>query len=115
MKYLNKYKEKLESILLFIYCFLYQLPMKVFAKGSTGNDAAEELKQILTNGSGTGLLDILEKAGYVIIVFGIGKMIFAFKDDSPDGKAQGSMVLLAGFFVVILRKILNVLWAGSPV
>lgn len=115
MKYLNKYKEKIESMLIFVYCFLYQLPMKVLADGETGDDAAEELKKILTNGSGTGLLDILEKAGYVIIVFGIGKIIFAFKDDSPDGKAQGSMILLAGFFIVFLRKILQVLWADSPV
>ena len=117
MKLIKNIQNKINFVLFSAFCFLYQLPIKVLADTSeaTGDAAAEQLKQILTNGSGTGLLDILEKAGYVIIVFGIGKMIFAFKDDSPDGKAQGSMVLLAGFFIVFLRKILNVLWAGSPV
>ena len=112
MKIIKTIQNKIDFILFSIFCFLYQLPMTVLADGDA---AADELKKILTNGSGTGILDILEKAGYVIIVFGIGKMIFAFKDDNPDGKAQGSMILLAGFFIVFLRKTLQVLWADSPV
>lgn len=112
MKIIKIIQNKINFVLFSIFCFLYQLPMTVLADG---DDAAAELKKILTNGSGTGILDILEKAGWVIIIFGIGKIIFAFKDDNPDGKAQGSMMLLAGFFIVFLRKILNVLWADSPV
>ena len=112
MKIIKKTQDKIDFILFSIFCFLYQLPMTVLADGDA---AADELKKVLTNGSGTGLLDILEKAGYVIIVFGIGKMIFAFKDDNPEGKAQGSMILLAGCFIVVLRTLLHGLWNESPV
>lgn len=106
MKIIKYVKVKMVFLILFLLSITNNLI--VYA---SGNEAAEELKKILTNDSHTGLMDIVQSAGWLILAFGIGQMILAFKDDNADSKAKGSMVTLAGVFCITIKLILKTLGA----
>lgn len=72
-----------------------------------GNQAAQELRKVLTNDNHTGLMDLVGMAGFVIVAFGIGQMIMAFKDENADAKARAAMVLSGGVFLIVIPQILN--------
>lgn len=78
---------------------------------ATGEDAAKELKKVVTNADRTGLMDITERAGFLILVIGIGQMLMAFKDDNADAKARSTTVILAGIFLIGVAGILTQLGA----
>lgn len=102
MKLFNGLKNKVFCFTVLICC----LSNRNQAFANDGAAAAAELKKVLTNSSRTGLLDIVQSAGFVILAFGLGQMIMAFKDDNADQKAKGAMVLLAGMFCIIIKTIL---------
>ena len=78
---------------------------------ATGEHAAKELKKVVTNADRKGLLDITERAGFLILVIGIGQMLMAFKDDNADAKARSTTVILAGIFLIGVAGILTQLGA----
>lgn len=71
-----------------------------------GTETSKKLMELLTNNDNNGLMDITAMAGYVIIAFGLGQMILAFKDDNADAKSKASMVLLGGVFLVVIKSLL---------
>lgn len=71
-----------------------------------GTETSKKLMELLTNNDNNGLMDITAMAGYVIIAFGLGQMILAFKDDNADSKSKASMVLLGGVFLVVIKSLL---------
>lgn len=74
--------------------------------GSGGGGGAEdELKKFLIGDKG--LMTFVSQAGMVLIAFGIGQLILAFKDDNPEAKSRGTMILLGGVFCVTISKILE--------
>ena len=79
--------------------------------GGSGEEAAEELKEILTDPN-VGLFKLIQGAGAVIIALGIGKMVLAFKDDNPGEKAQSTTILLAGIFLVVITTVMNAVTGG---
>lgn len=72
-------------------------------KGSTYS--AERLETFITGENG--FLSIVSSIGMVLIAFGTGQMILAFKDDNAESKTKGVMVLLGGFFCVTITVILT--------
>ena len=73
-----------------------------FADDPDGSAAANDLKELLDV-----FLGYISKAGFVLIAYGLGKMIFAFKNDNAESKAKGSMILLGGVFLVTIDVILT--------
>lgn len=124
---MNNAKIKNITIIIGNILFAYFMKIKTFAdndltvtinKGANseysygnGSDAANQLKEILTNDNNNGLMDITSMAGSLILAFGIGQMILAFKDDNPDSKSRASMVLMGGVFLIVIPKILTSLGA----
>lgn len=106
MKILTKIHKKIIPIECMAFIYLNSI-----VSYAADNEASKELKKLLTNSSGTGLMDILQKVGFVIIAIGLGKTILAFKDDNPADKAKGSMVILAGAFLYFIKDILKLLGA----
>jgi hypothetical protein len=73
--------------------------------GSTG--ASNELEKfVLGDDDSDGFIDVVAQFGYLLIAFGIGQIVFAFKDDNADSKQRGVMVLLGGTFCAIIKPIL---------
>lgn len=126
----NKIKDRLHylyTILTFLYAsIIYKLT--VFATEATeANDAdkiikekvdmvvsgedgaADELKNFLVGDNG--FMNFVSQAGWVLIAFGIGQLILAFKDDNPEAKSRGTMILLGGVFCVSISGILRNLGA----
>lgn len=126
----NKIKDRLHylyTILTFLYTsIIYKLT--VFATEATeANDAdkiikekvdmvvsgedgaADELKNFLVGDNG--FMNFVSQAGWVLIAFGIGQLILAFKDDNPEAKSRGTMILLGGVFCVSISGILRNLGA----
>jgi len=96
------YKMKLKKITPKLMClgFLILNSMTVFAYEN--NEASLKLIELLNI-----LMGFVQKAGFALIAFGLGKMVLAFKDDNADAKAKGSMVLLGGVFCVLVKVILQ--------
>ena len=67
--------------------------------------AEEELKNFLVGDNG--LMTFVSQAGWVLIAFGIGQIILSFKDDNPESKSRGIMLLLGGVFCVAISGILS--------
>lgn len=72
---------------------------------SPDGGAADELKNFLVGDNG--FMTFVSQAGMVLIAFGLGQLILAFKDDSPDAKSRGIMLLLGGVFCVTISGILK--------
>lgn len=67
--------------------------------------AADELKNFLIGENG--FMSFVSQAGMVLIAFGVGQLILAFKDDNPEAKSRGTMILLGGVFCVTISGILT--------
>lgn len=67
--------------------------------------AADELKNFLIGENG--FMSFVSQAGMVLIAFGVGQLILAFKDDNPEAKSRGTMILLGGVFCVTISGILK--------
>lgn len=81
--------------------------MEIPISGEGG--AADELKNFLVGDNG--FMTFISQAGWILIAFGLGQLILAFKDDSPDAKSRGTMILLGGVFCVTISGILKQLGA----
>ncbi|WP_097005245.1 hypothetical protein [Lacrimispora amygdalina] len=73
--------------------------------GNGEGGAADEFKDFLAGENG--LMNLVSHAGLVLIAFGIGQLILAFKDDNPEAKSRGVMILLGGVFCVTISTILT--------
>ena len=73
--------------------------------GNGEGGAADEFKDFLAGENG--LMNLVSRAGMVLIAFGIGQLILAFKDDNPEAKSRGVMILLGGVFCVTISTILK--------
>lgn len=71
--------------------------------------AADELKNFLVGDNG--FMNFISQAGWILVAFGLGQLILAFKDDSPEAKSRGTMILLGGVFCVTISGILKKLGA----
>jgi len=69
---------------------------------ASGNEAANQLKEILKL-----LTSFVSKAGWLLVAFGLGKIIMAFMSDDPPGKQRGVTIILGGFFCALIAEILD--------
>lgn len=76
---------------------------------SPDGGAADELKNFLVGDNG--FMNFVSQAGWILIAFGLGQLIMAFKDDNPEAKSRGTMILLGGVFCVSISGILKKLGA----
>lgn len=95
--------DKIRTKLLAMYLFVINT---IPAYAADGTAAANELVGLLKV-----LMGYVQKVGFVLVAYGIGKMVLAFKDDNAESKARGSMILLAGVFCVVIKTILEQLGA----
>ncbi|WP_373262252.1 hypothetical protein [Hungatella hathewayi] len=124
-------KDKIKNQLCYFYTFLTFLltsmifKLTVFAKEvddtnkviketydiptSSDGGAADELKNFLIGDNG--FMTFVSQAGMILIAFGIGQLILAFKDDNAEAKSRGTMILLGGVFCVTISGILKKLGA----
>jgi len=124
-------KNKIENQLRYFYTFLTFLftsmisKLTVFATEANDADkviketldipisgdggAADELKNFLVGDNG--FMNFVSQAGWILIAFGLGQLIMAFKDDNPEAKSRGTMILLGGVFCVSISGILKKLGA----
>ena len=76
---------------------------------SPDGGAADELKNFLVGDNG--FMNFVSQAGWILIAFGLGQLIMAFKDDNLEAKSRGTMILLGGVFCVSISGILKKLGA----
>lgn len=107
MKIFTILKNKIFYITILVYSLFHSKIVFASSNNEAATKATDELKKLLSNDNGTGLMDIVQKAGFVILVFGLGQMFMAFKDDNADQKAKGAMVLLGGAFCIIIKIVLE--------
>lgn len=78
-----------------------------FSDFGDGTDAANQLKEFMTNDKKTGLYDIIQDIGAVLLAFALGKMILAFKDENPGEKAMAVTLIMGGVLLMSLPSILT--------
>ena len=79
-----------------------------------GEDAEEQLKGLLQNDQKTGLLDICISIGCVLLLFGLGDLIFSFKDDNAESKSRAIKIVAVGIMLIVLPTTIK-LFTGSSV
>lgn len=55
----------------------------------------------------TSLSDLMVGIGIVILAWGIGELILAFKDDHPENKSTATMKVLAGIILITIEAFLT--------
>lgn len=75
------------------------------SENNAGTGAADEFERFLTDENG--FMTIVSQAGLVLVAFGIGQIVLAFKDDNPAEKSKGVMILLGGVFCVTIKIVLK--------
>lgn len=57
--------------------------------------------------------NIFRWIGVVLMVWGVGQLVLAFKNDDADSKSRGAMVVVAGFAATFIKTIMNLILGNA--
>ena len=95
-------------------CFCIAVPAFASNTDIPTLNAEEQLKGLLQNDQKTGLLDISISIGCVLLLFGLGNLIFSFKDDNAESKSRAIKIVAVGIMLIVLPTTIK-LFTGSSV